>query len=458
MPRPRGRDVAGMPTRIEDKPRQRTAVESTVNVLDSRSSSSEDAGSTGPTAEGDVPRLHGDLSQPEGDVPRPRSGVPHPQGVLQPRGHVRRPEGDASRPEGDVPRGVPPRGRKTRPKRGHYRKYNRQLLLDAVRAVQKGDMSVHRAGSFYGVPHSTLEYKVKERHLLRQRKTAAAAAAASAGSRRRRHDDEHPDGPARFSWDRSVAFQPDLTSMLAAEPVRCRRYVEEEPRGSHHDLFRDTTAAADAEPTPAIVSEPVRRRRHAEGPGQPAHFAREPATEPEPRPRAETYVGVRWPYSLYDDPIAPWSRGGLFRHPEQPPAPSSLSPCSSGALRLPPPPPLLPFDLGRSPLPVGFGWPPPPPSVLAGMFTDLTRPALDPPGMSILGAGPPPHHSFSMSASDLLKSFQQKAAASAGGSDVRDNMAADERLAALFPVLGGSRFGVAGRGDDGGSPSQVAVG
>lgn len=30
-------------------------------------------------------------------------------------------------------------------------------------------MSVHRAGSFYGVPHSTLEYKVKERNLLRHK-------------------------------------------------------------------------------------------------------------------------------------------------------------------------------------------------------------------------------------------------------------------------------------------------
>lgn len=60
--------------------------------------------------------------------------------------------------------------KKTRPKRGQYRKYNRQLLLEAVKAVQKGDMSVHRAGSYYGVPHSTLEYKVKERHLLRQKK------------------------------------------------------------------------------------------------------------------------------------------------------------------------------------------------------------------------------------------------------------------------------------------------
>jgi len=65
--------------------------------------------------------------------------------------------------------------KKTRPKRGQYRKYNRQLLLEAVRAVQQGDMSVHRAGSYYGVPHSTLEYKVKERHLLRQKKTLEAS-------------------------------------------------------------------------------------------------------------------------------------------------------------------------------------------------------------------------------------------------------------------------------------------
>jgi hypothetical protein len=46
----------------------------------------------------------------------------------------------------------------------------KQLLMEAVKAVQRGEMSVHRAGSYYGVPHSTLEYKVKERHLLRQKK------------------------------------------------------------------------------------------------------------------------------------------------------------------------------------------------------------------------------------------------------------------------------------------------
>lgn len=60
--------------------------------------------------------------------------------------------------------------KRTRPKRGRYRNYDRDNLARAVRAVQKGEMSVHRAGTFYGVPHSTLEYKVKERHLLRPKK------------------------------------------------------------------------------------------------------------------------------------------------------------------------------------------------------------------------------------------------------------------------------------------------
>ncbi|ALC47393.1 Eip93F [Drosophila busckii] len=54
--------------------------------------------------------------------------------------------------------------------RGKYRNYDRDSLVEAVKAVQRGEMSVHRAGSYYGVPHSTLEYKVKERHLMRPRK------------------------------------------------------------------------------------------------------------------------------------------------------------------------------------------------------------------------------------------------------------------------------------------------
>ena len=37
-------------------------------------------------------------------------------------------------------------GKKSRPKRGKYRNYDRDALLKAVRAVQNGEMSVHRAG------------------------------------------------------------------------------------------------------------------------------------------------------------------------------------------------------------------------------------------------------------------------------------------------------------------------
>lgn len=34
-------------------------------------------------------------------------------------------------------------------------------MVDAIQSVRSGEMSVHRAGTHYGVPHSTLEYKVK---------------------------------------------------------------------------------------------------------------------------------------------------------------------------------------------------------------------------------------------------------------------------------------------------------
>lgn len=77
---------------------------------------------------------------------------------------------------------APMGNKRVRPKRGQYRRYKMELLMEAVRAVQHGEMSVHRAGSYYGVPHSTLEYKVKERHLLRQKKLAAAAAKLSPSS------------------------------------------------------------------------------------------------------------------------------------------------------------------------------------------------------------------------------------------------------------------------------------
>jgi len=289
----------------------------------------------------------------------------------------------------DIDSGRGPPGRKTRPKRGHYRKYNRQLLLDAVRAVQKGDMSVHRAGSYYGVPHSTLEYKVKERHLLRQRKTETTSSAAGGESERSR-----------------------------------RRAHVEDPGGRHPRPSREP-AASEVDSGPRLRAE-----------------------------SAETYLarlqtGSRqWPFSLADaateDPIPPWQR--LFHL--DPPG------LSTAGLRLPPPPPLLPFDLGRT-LPVGFGWPPPP-LLLAGMFPlrgDGAPTCVDSGPLPILGSAV---HPFSMSASDLLKSFQQKAAACGGDTDARDMT--DDRLMSLFPVLTGSQYGASSRTEDGGSPSQVAVG
>uniref|UniRef100_A0A1I7U124 HTH psq-type domain-containing protein n=1 Tax=Caenorhabditis tropicalis TaxID=1561998 RepID=A0A1I7U124_9PELO len=60
--------------------------------------------------------------------------------------------------------------KRSRPKRGQYRKYDKNALDEAVRSVRRGEMTVHRAGSFFGVPHSTLEYKVKERNLMRKKK------------------------------------------------------------------------------------------------------------------------------------------------------------------------------------------------------------------------------------------------------------------------------------------------
>ncbi len=50
-----------------------------------------------------------------------------------------------------------------RAKRGQYRKYEQDQLNCAMNAVLNGSMSVHKAGSRFGVPHSTLEYKVKEK-------------------------------------------------------------------------------------------------------------------------------------------------------------------------------------------------------------------------------------------------------------------------------------------------------
>ncbi|XP_071336754.1 ligand-dependent corepressor isoform X2 [Trachinotus anak] len=50
-----------------------------------------------------------------------------------------------------------------RKKRGRYRQYNTELLEEAIVVVMGGKMSVSKAQLIYGIPHSTLEYKVKER-------------------------------------------------------------------------------------------------------------------------------------------------------------------------------------------------------------------------------------------------------------------------------------------------------
>ena len=111
--------------------------------------------------------------------------------------------------------------KKTRPKRGQYRKYNAQLLLEAVKAVQRGEMSVHRAGSYFGVPHSTLEYKVKERHLLRQKKVRESKEPKKATQTKTKNTDKASvtkvEEPASPSADSSVlssgAFLPGLPAI-----------------------------------------------------------------------------------------------------------------------------------------------------------------------------------------------------------------------------------------------------
>ncbi|KAM8939807.1 ligand-dependent nuclear receptor corepressor-like protein [Pelodytes ibericus] len=50
-----------------------------------------------------------------------------------------------------------------RKKRGRYRQYNHEIMEEAIAVVLSGKMSVSKAQGIYGVPHSTLEYKVKER-------------------------------------------------------------------------------------------------------------------------------------------------------------------------------------------------------------------------------------------------------------------------------------------------------
>ncbi len=49
-------------------------------------------------------------------------------------------------------------GKQVRPKRGQYRRYESEQLAKAVAAVLSNEMSVHKAGSYFGVPHSTVSF------------------------------------------------------------------------------------------------------------------------------------------------------------------------------------------------------------------------------------------------------------------------------------------------------------
>ncbi|XP_069833557.1 ligand-dependent nuclear receptor corepressor-like protein isoform X4 [Dendropsophus ebraccatus] len=67
---------------------------------------------------------------------------------------------------GDVSSDNPDDDRKDkqpRKKRGRYRQYDHEIMEEAIAMVLGGKMSVSKAQGIYGVPHSTLEYKVKER-------------------------------------------------------------------------------------------------------------------------------------------------------------------------------------------------------------------------------------------------------------------------------------------------------
>lgn len=124
-------------------------------------------------------------------------------------------------------------GKGTRPKRGKYRNYDRDSLVEAVKAVQRGEMSVHRAGSYYGVPHSTLEYKVKERHLMRPRKR------------------EPKPQPLDTSSTTSTSAKPDISGLRAMDKSKVMPSIKQPlkpPYGATNGLkmppFLDPSMAA----------------------------------------------------------------------------------------------------------------------------------------------------------------------------------------------------------------------
>ncbi|KRX47167.1 Mushroom body large-type Kenyon cell-specific protein 1 [Trichinella murrelli] len=106
-------------------------------------------------------------------------------------------DGAGSRSSSDANQLDEANSKKLRRKRGQYRKYDKNALALAVQSVRRGEMSVHKAGSFYGVPHSTLEYKVKERNLLRAKKQQQAETASSSNNNKKAA--ENPTTPCTIA-------------------------------------------------------------------------------------------------------------------------------------------------------------------------------------------------------------------------------------------------------------------
>ncbi|CAL8353184.1 unnamed protein product [Boreogadus saida] len=82
-------------------------------------------------------------------------------GGQQPRRERAQPQAESHPSQAEPPRrlGV----EQPRKKRGRYRQYNSEILEEAIGVVMTAKMSVSKAQNIYGIPHSTLEYKVKER-------------------------------------------------------------------------------------------------------------------------------------------------------------------------------------------------------------------------------------------------------------------------------------------------------
>ena len=246
--------------------------------------------------------------------------------------------------------------KKTRPKRGQYRRYNHELLMEAVKAVQRGEMSVHRAGSYYGVPHSTLEYKVKERHLLRHKKTGSSGSSSTTSN-----------GISNASNDTPPKKKPDA---LSAENLSS-------PSTTNDSNTDETSNMAEEETT----SKPQSPNPHPPKPPKPNGLKLTP------------FIMIK------NDPDKPDTKSNTKNKPmSPPPAPSTFptSPSSSPALpenylgMLPPfPPPFFPPFLPSGAADPGL-------AAAAAAYSNAFSSVSD------------------MSASDLLKKLQQKVE---GGTD-----------------------------------------